>query len=116
METETDMTTALQRLQHLWAAGDYRRALKLAATWPRLGKDRDAIRSGWLAARDPRFLRQLGKNPDAVYAAGLTAVAERYRLPHPEIRAPLLSKKTRQADEAAIRACYSDEDCPRCRR
>jgi len=77
------MKTALQKLKDLWADRQYRQALKLAATWPRLGKHRDAIRGGWAAATNPVFYRQLGKDPDGMYTAGVLAVAERYGLPLP---------------------------------
>jgi len=74
------MKTALQKLKDLWATGDYRAALKLAAGWPRLGRHKDAIQSGWLAASNPDFYRQLKKDPEATYAAGVVAIAERYKL------------------------------------
>ncbi len=75
------MKTALQKLKDYWAAGNYRAALKLAAGWPRLGKHRGTILSGWGAACNPNFYRQLNKDPDFLYTAGLNAVAARYDLP-----------------------------------
>lgn len=80
------METKLARLKALWAAGDYRAALKLAAGWPRLGRHRDAIRRGWAAASNPTFYRELGQDPDALYQAGLQAVAERYDLEVPDVK------------------------------
>lgn len=74
-------TSASSELQQLWAAGEYRKALKLAAGWPRLGDHKVAIERGWCAAASTAFYRQMGKDPDALYAAGLAAVAERYGLP-----------------------------------
>jgi hypothetical protein len=73
--------TALQELEDLWAAGEYRKALKLAASWPRLGEHKDAIRGGWDATVNGRVHREMGKDPDTMYAAGLAAVAARYGLP-----------------------------------
>lgn len=75
--------TALARLHALWAAGNYRQALHLAAGWPRLGTHKDAIQRGWAAAYAPAFYRELGHDPEALYMAGLRAVAERYRLNPP---------------------------------
>ncbi len=78
---EPKRPTALQTLKNLWAVGEYRKALKLAASWSRLGKHKDAIKSGWDATVNDRIYEQMGKNPDAMYAAGLAAVATRYELP-----------------------------------
>jgi hypothetical protein len=74
------MQTAIQSMRTLWAAGEYRRALKLAATWPRLGTHKDAIQRGWAAASNADMYRQMGKDPAALYEAGLAAVAARYGL------------------------------------
>ena len=82
-QTETNVTTALQKLKDLWVAGEFRRALKLAASWPRLGNHKTPIERGWAAISNPSFYRQLGKNPYALYHTGLRAVADRYNLPLP---------------------------------
>ena len=78
------METALDRLKALWADGEYRKAIKLAASWPRLGEHKAAIERGWAAASNPAFYRQLRKDPVALYHKGLVAVAARYHLPLPE--------------------------------
>lgn len=74
------MQSALTKLKKLWAAGEYRKALKLAASWPKLGKHTDRIIAGWAATGNPDFYRQLGKDPDELYRLGVDAVAERYGL------------------------------------
>ena len=76
-------TTALQKLKNLWAAGRYLEAIKLAASWPRLGDHKVPIERGWAAASNPGFYRSIKKDPNALYRAGLLAVAERYDLPVP---------------------------------
>lgn len=80
-EIDGKLVTATEELTRLWGAGQYRKALKLAASWPKLGDHEDAIRAGWAAASNPNFYRQLDKDPAADYAAGLAAVAARYNLP-----------------------------------
>ena len=75
-----NLVSASEELRQLWDAGEYRKALKLAASWPRLGEHADAIRGGWAATSNPNFYAQLGHDPDADYAAGLAAVAARYNL------------------------------------
>ena len=74
------METALQKLRELWDAGEHRAALRTAAGWPELGIHREAIRAGWAGAAHPAFYRELGKDPDAMYAAGLAALVARYKL------------------------------------
>lgn len=81
--------TALARLHALWDAGQYRQALHLAAGWPRLGAHRDAIQRGWAAAYTPKFYRELGHDPVALYRAGLAAVAARYSLDMPPVNPPM---------------------------
>jgi hypothetical protein len=76
-----ELITALTQLKRHWEAGEYRKALKLAAGWPKLGEHRDAIKTGWEAAARPNLYAQMGKDPAALEAAGLAAVAARYGLP-----------------------------------
>lgn len=63
------------------AVGDDREALRLAASFPHLGPQREAISRGWQAAQRPDFYRELGQDPDAHVAAGVAAVRERYERP-----------------------------------
>lgn len=76
-----DLPTAINKLRTLWADGSYRKALRLAASWPRLGEHKDAIQKGWAAASNRAFYAELGYNPAALERAGLDAVAARYDLP-----------------------------------
>lgn len=75
------MNTKLSKLKAAWAAGDYVGALRIAAKFPRLGDDRDAISRAWAAYQSPEFYREIGRNPDELFAAGISAIAERYGLP-----------------------------------
>lgn len=72
------MEKAIDKLRALWEAGEYRAALKLAASWPRLGEHGNAITLGWAAISNESFYRQLGKDVDYLYKQGLDAVAKRY--------------------------------------
>jgi hypothetical protein len=76
-----ELPTAINKLRALWEAGSYRKALRLAASWPRLGEQKDAIQKGWAAASNKTFYAELGYNPAALERAGLDAVAARYGLP-----------------------------------
>lgn len=61
------------------ASGDWGKALKLAASWPRLGEHKKAIEQGWAAYSNPSFYRQLGKDPEGLIVAGVNALRLRYR-------------------------------------
>lgn len=70
--------TKLARLRAFMAAGAWDRALALAARFPRLGAQGDAIRRGHEAAARPDFYRQIGRDPAALLAAGIAALQARY--------------------------------------
>jgi hypothetical protein len=60
------------------AAGEWRAALKLAASFGRLGAEKAAITRGWEACARPEFYRSIGKDPAALVAAGVAALRSRY--------------------------------------
>jgi hypothetical protein len=60
-------------------AGRWRDALKLAASFPRLGAEAAVIRRAWEAYARPEFYRQLGHDIDALQAAGRAALEAKYR-------------------------------------
>lgn len=74
------MKTKLSKLKELMATGDFRAALKLAASFSQLGSQKIQIRRGWQAIQSPDFYREIGKNPDELVAAGVAAIRERYNL------------------------------------
>ena len=58
---------------------DWGKALKLAASWPRLGKHKAAIQKGWAAYSNPAFYSQLNYDADKLVADGTNALKERYK-------------------------------------
>jgi hypothetical protein len=66
------------RALELVAAEHWVPALKLAAKSKVLGKHRDAIQKAWSAIQRPDVYRELGQDPDALIAAGIAALKERY--------------------------------------
>jgi len=72
--------TKLSRLTDAWNAGDLIGALRIAARFPRLGVEADAIRRGWDAYQNPRFYRSIGRDPEALVADAIAAVGRRYQL------------------------------------
>jgi hypothetical protein len=68
----------IDALRAYMAAEEWDAALRLAASWPRLGAHELAIRRGWEACARPAFQRQLGRCPVALRDAGIAALRERY--------------------------------------
>jgi hypothetical protein len=60
------------------AAGDWPEAIRLAASFPRLDRHRNAVLDARAAYTNPRFMIQLGKDIEAVKAAGRAALLERF--------------------------------------
>lgn len=72
------MDTKLSAVQAAMAAGDWQRAIALAARFPRLGDEREAILDAHTAWTNPGFVRGLRKDPEALKAAGAAALRHKY--------------------------------------
>ena len=70
--------TKIAQLRAAMRAHDWKRALSIASKFERLGPQRDAILSGHEAYQRPDFIRQLGRDVEAMRAAGRRALLERY--------------------------------------
>ena len=66
-------------------AGDWQRAISLAAKFPRLGTERNAILDAHGAYTNPRFAAQLGCDIEALKQAGIKALRAKYA--HTEVTA-----------------------------
>jgi len=73
MKTKLDAVLAAMR------AGDWQEAITKAAKFPRLGEERNAVLDAMGAIQNPNFCRQLGKDPEALIAAGREALKRRYQ-------------------------------------
>ena len=60
------------------AANDWRGAVAIAAKFPRLGDEKDAIMAAQEAYTRPDFQRQLGRDVEALKAAGIAALRGKY--------------------------------------
>lgn len=74
------MQSKLSILKDHAASGDWHAAIKLAAKFPQLGAERNAILDGNMALTRPDFCRQLKKDPDAMVEAAITALQVRYSI------------------------------------
>lgn len=68
----------ITQLKAAMQAGNWELALRVAARFPRLGTHTAAIRRGHEAYTNPRFYQQLGKDLEALKAAGKRALIARY--------------------------------------
>ncbi|MEO7178370.1 MAG: hypothetical protein ABIW83_05960 [Allosphingosinicella sp.] len=68
----------LSGLKDCLATGDVAGALRIAARFPDLGAERAAILDAHGAITNPRFCRQIGKEPEALIEAGRLALLRRY--------------------------------------
>ena len=70
----------IDQLRAHMAAGDWQKAISLAAKFPRLGAIRDAVLDAHMAITNPRFTVQIRKDPAALIAAGKAALIAEYGL------------------------------------
>lgn len=68
----------IDQLRGFMAAGDWTSALRLAARFPRLGDEKVVITRAWDSLQNPSFYLQIGKDPDALFAAGVAALRAKY--------------------------------------
>lgn len=70
----------LAQLVSAWNGGDRIGALRIAAKFPRLDGDKEAITRAWAAHANPEFYRGIGKDPAQLIEAGIDAMQRRYDL------------------------------------
>lgn len=68
----------IDQLSDLMRAGQWDAAIKFAAKFPDLGKQRNPILSASSALLSPRLYAGMGKDPAAIVAAGVAALQARY--------------------------------------
>ena len=75
--TTAPQSKAAQVRDHI-AADRWAEAVRLAASFPRLDRHRQAILDARTAYTNPRWLAQLGIDPEAAKEAGHAALRERF--------------------------------------
>lgn len=76
----SEPVTKLSKLKAAAAAGDWQGALRIAARFQDLGDHAADIKRAHEACHSAGFYRQIGKDPDALIAAGIAALKDRYSL------------------------------------
>lgn len=74
------MKTKLSILKEFAEKGDWVNAIKLAAKFPRLGAERNAILGADMAIKHPNFCISLKKDPDFLIKKGIEALKSKYKL------------------------------------
>jgi hypothetical protein len=72
------METKASQIRRAMAAQDWPLALRLAARLPRLDIHSAAIKRAHECAGNAAFYRQLGRDPEALIAAGIEALKDRF--------------------------------------
>lgn len=65
-------------LSGLMRSGEWEKAIKFAAKFPRLDEHRNAILSASAALLSPDMYRSMGKDPEALFSAGVAALKDRF--------------------------------------
>lgn len=73
------MLTKLDTVLTLMEVGDWKKALKLASNFQRLGPHRTDIQRGYAALINPSFYEQIGHDPKTLYLDAISALKKRYR-------------------------------------
>lgn len=74
------MKTKLDTLKEYAAANDWKKAISIAAKFPSLGKERNAILDAHLAYTNPRWSISLGKDVEQLKTIGIVALRTRYKI------------------------------------
>ena len=76
------METKLSKLLAAAEIGDWRKAVSIASKFGELGDAKEAITRAQMAYTNPRFCRQIGRDPEACIEAGRSALIVRYSIEH----------------------------------
>lgn len=68
----------VDRVKAAVAANDWTVALRIAKDLTGLGEDEAVLQRAWEALVRPAFLRQLNKDPDVAYQAGINVLLRRF--------------------------------------
>ena len=72
--------TKLAQLKQRWHQADFLGALRIAAKFPNLGREKEAIQRGWAAHINPEVYRQMGQDPGELLVIAYGALEGKYRL------------------------------------
>ena len=76
---QRNFMTKLEQIKTAYQAGNFEQAIRIAAKFPDLGAQRNAILDAHLAITNPRWMLGLGKDIEQSIDAGIQALALRYK-------------------------------------
>jgi len=76
--TNGKISTKVSVLRDMMRREDWHGALRLAAKFPRLGREKAAIMKAWESIARPEFQRSIGRDPALQIADGIAALNRRY--------------------------------------
>lgn len=74
------METKLGKLKEAYLSCNYKKAISIAAKFPSLGKEKDAIILAHGCITNPSFYKQMGKDIDKCINDGLEALRVKYEI------------------------------------
>lgn len=74
------MQSKLEQIKSNAAAQNWKKAIAIAARFPDLGTQRNAILDAHIAFTNPRWTLAMRKDVDLVILAGITALRDRYAI------------------------------------
>ncbi|QMW01489.1 hypothetical protein [Spirosoma foliorum] len=73
-----DQASKLQKIRDAMTDDDWDKALKIAASFQRLGEHKEAIEKAASAVSSPNFYRSLGEDIDKLKSDGIAALKSRF--------------------------------------
>ena len=74
------MQSKTGKIREAWAKGDKISALRIASRFFDRSPETQAFKRGWDAATNPRFYRQIGRDPEALTRDAIDALARKFSL------------------------------------
>ncbi len=72
--------TKLDKIKEAFKSKDFNKAISIASKFPRLGKEKDAIKLAQDCIINPSFYRQLGYSIEDKIKEGIDAIAKKYEI------------------------------------
>ena len=72
--------TKLDKLKEAFKNKDFKKAISIASKFPRLGKEKDAVKLAQDCIINPSFYRQIGYNIEDKIQEGINAIAKKYEI------------------------------------
>lgn len=72
--------TKLDKLKEAFKNKDFKKVISIASKFPRLGKEKDAVKLAQDCTINPLFYKQLGYNIEKSIQDGIDAIAKKYEI------------------------------------